>query len=224
GRPLPGTLECPLGRETGLAQVEWKDGWPYIKQTDGSLGNTPPDYVEVKGSIALLPGEKDKNLVGKRADEYCRVTKYEFKDREFLADFKGLRVPLGPLEGKKAKRFSLDANPGFLRIYGGESPISNFEQGLLARRQRDFVFEAETKVYFEPDYFQQLAGLTYRYDEDTQYNLCITYDEELGKVLQFQEFMLGTYREGQKTGLPKDAPVWLKVSANYDKAYSCFHH
>ena len=105
-----------------------------------------------------------------------------------------------------------------MRIVGGQSPVSTFEQGILCRRQTDFVFEAETKLYFEPTYFQHLAGLTYRYSETTQYNLCVTYDEELGKVIQFQSFMLGDYREGQKIAVPKDGPLWLKVSANYDTA------
>ncbi len=215
GRPLPGTPNCPLGRETSFAELKWKDDWPWVMQPDGSLQNTPPDYVEVPGKASLLPGEKDRELVGKRADEYCRVTKYTFNDLDFLADFKTLRFPI---MGKKNKRFSINARKGFLRIVGGQSPISTFEQGILCRRQTDFVFEAETKVYFEPNYFQQLAGLTYRYSETTQYNLCVTYDEQLGKVIQFQSFMLGEYKEGQKTPLPKDAPVWLKVSANYQSA------
>ena len=215
GRPLPGTKNCPLGRETSFAEIKWQDDWPWVMQADGSLKNTPPDYVEVPANAEPLPGEKDRNLIGKRADEYCRVTKYTFNDLDFLADFKTLRLPIF---GKKSKRFSISARKGFLRIVGGQSPVSTFEQGILCRRQTDFVFEAETKLYFEPTYFQHLAGLTYRYSETTQYNLCVTYDEELGKVIQFQSFMLGDYREGQKIAVPKDGPLWLKVSANYDTA------
>lgn len=22
---------CPLGRETGIARIEWRDGWPYVE-------------------------------------------------------------------------------------------------------------------------------------------------------------------------------------------------
>ena len=29
---------------------------------------------------------------------------------------------------------------------------------------------------------------------------------------------MGDYREGQKIAVPKDGPLWLKVSANYDTA------
>lgn len=215
GRPLPNEAYCPLGRETSFAEIKWQDDWPYVVQPDGSFRNTPPDYVEVP-DVPLYEGEKDRNVVGKRADEYCRVTKYDFNTNDYLADFKTLRLPL---YGKKVKRFSTTARKGFLRITGGQSPISNFEQGIVARRQTDFIFEAETKMDFTPDYFQQLAGLTYRYDEDSQYNLCLTYDEELGKVLQFQSYMLGEYSEGQKIKLNDSGSVWLKVNANYEKAY-----
>ncbi len=216
GRPLPGTLNCPLGRETSFAEIVWKDDWPWVVQPDGTFDNIPPDYVEIPENVKPYSGEVDRNLVGKKADEYCRVTKYDFNTKDFLADFKTLRFPIF---GKKQKRFSIEANKGFLRITGGQSFVSTFEQGIIARRQTDFVFEAETKVYFEPTYFQHLAGLTYRYDEFTQYNLCVTYDEQLGKVLQYQEFMLGNYKEGQKIPLKADSPVWLKVTVNYDKAY-----
>lgn len=210
-------LHCPLGRETGIAELEWKDDWPWVKQTDGSLKNMPPDYVELPWDVEKLPGEKDRNLVGNKADDYCRITKYDFNDKRFFLDFKTLRYPISIKKHKQ--RFSIDAKKGFLRITGGQSCVSNFEQGLLARRQTDFCFEAETKVFFEPTYFQQLAGLTYRYDEDTQYNFCITYDEKLGKVLQYQSFMLGKYEGGIKIPLKENAPVWLKVTVKYHKAY-----
>lgn len=208
GRPLPGTQCCTLGRETGIAQLSWVDDWPRLMQPDGTLANTPPDYIEVPYAVLEFPGEKDPTLVGKSADEYCRVTKYTFEDKTFLKDFKVLREPIDET------RYSINARPGFLRITGGQSPVSAFTQGLIARRQQDFCFEAETKVYFEPDYFQQLAGLTWRYDEDTQYNLCITYDEEKGKILQFQSFMLGQFEALEPIALRANEPVWLKITVN----------
>ncbi|MCQ2610760.1 MAG: glycoside hydrolase family 43 protein [Treponema sp.] len=228
GRPLPGTKKCTLGRETSIAKMIWKDDWPYVIQPDGSLQNTPPEYVEIPADVELLAGEKDRNLVGGKSDDYCRVTRYDFIKKDFLADFKALRYSL--FSKKHRQRFSLDARPGFLRIYGGQSFVSNFDKALIARRQTDFVFEAETKIYYEPSSFQHLAGLTYRYDEDTQYNLCVTYDEELGKVLQFQAFMAseavtpkpavcGEYFEGLKIKLQENQPVWLKLTVNYRDAY-----
>lgn len=213
GRPLQGSYDCPLGRETGIAQMTWVDDWPRVMQPDGTLQNTPPAYIEVPYEVEPLPGEKDLNLVGKSADEYCRITNYTFNDKTFLKDFKVLREPIDE------KRFSISSKQGVLRITGGQSPVSNFTQGLIARRQRDFCFEAETKMNFEPDNFQQLAGISWRYDEDTQYNLCVTYDETRGKILQFQSFMLGKFEMGEPVVLKANESIYLKLTVNYSNGY-----
>ena len=133
GRPLPGTERCVLGRETGIAEIEWKDDWPWVKQPDGSLQNFPPDYIEVEGDGEIMPGHGAVHP----------AEKYTFNNNDFLLDFKTLRVPVDP------KRFSTTDRPGWLRIYGGQSPVSTFEQGILCRRQTDFEFEAETKMEFK---------------------------------------------------------------------------
>lgn len=31
GRPLPNTNRCTLGRETGINEIVWENGWPYLK-------------------------------------------------------------------------------------------------------------------------------------------------------------------------------------------------
>lgn len=227
GRPLPGMLNCPLGRETSIAELTWKDDWPYVMQPDGTLQNTPPEYVEVPIEVNTLPGERDLAQLGGTADDYCKLTRYNFSKNDFLADFKTLRYPI--FSKKHKERFSLDARPGFLRIYGGQSFVSDFEQSIIARRQSDFCFEAETKVHFEPTYFQHLAGMCYRYDERNQYNLCITYDENLGKVLQVQAVLTpkelahipnckSEYSESLKISLKENSPVWLKLVVNYNEA------
>ncbi len=54
--------------------------------------------------------------------------------------------------------FSLTEAPGSLRLFGRESIGSWFEQALVARRQEDFSFRAETEIAFDPEHFQQAAG------------------------------------------------------------------
>lgn len=201
GRPLPGRLDCPLGRETGIAEIEWKDGWPFVKQTDGSLANTPPDFVDAPcelRSAQTSPG------AGR-----CH---YTFGDKSFLRDFKTLRYPID------GGRFSIEERKNFLRIRGGQSPWSFHEQGILARRQTDFKFSAETKIYFEPDYFQQYAGLVYRYDEETQYLLQVTHDEEKGKILQLNTIMPNDFERGIEIPLQKNSPVWLRLEVDGERA------
>lgn len=196
GRPLPGTERCVLGRETGIAELEWKDGWPWVKQTDGTLGNVPPDYIELEGSGEIAAGQ---GMVHP-------AEIYRFKDTEFLLDFKTLRIPFDE------KRFSIFERPGFLRIYGGQSPVSCFEQGLLARRQTDFSFEAETKLEFEPESFQQFAGMVYRYDEETQYLCAVTRHEQKGKVIQVMTIMPEGFVREMEMPVDEHKPVWIKLS------------
>ena len=200
GRPLPGTIDCVLGRETGLAEIEWKDDWPYVKQTDGSLGNTPPDYVDIP---VAENGAKEQHFPGQGKIHYV------FDKESSLQDFKTLRTPA-------TDRYSLTERPGWLRLIGGQSPWSFYEQSIFARRQTDFCFKAETKIDFEPDYFQQYAGMTYRYDEETQYLLQVTYSETRGKILQLNTIMPNSFEQGMEIAL-KPGPVWMRLDVNYNK-------
>jgi xylan 1,4-beta-xylosidase len=66
---------------------------------------------------------------------------------------------------------------GVLRLFGGDSPVSDFRQSMLVRRQTDFNFEARTSLTMHGSNFQQMAGLIYRYDERTHYFLRVSYDD-----------------------------------------------
>lgn len=205
GRPLPGTKLCPLGRETGLAEIQWKDDWPYVVQANGTLGCIPPAEINVE---VESDAEKTQCSPGGEA------VRYDFKDDSYRSDFKSLRVPMGE------DRCSIRKNPGVLILKGGQSPWSFYEQSVLARRQMHFCFRAETKIDFEPDYFQQYAGLTYRYDEESQYLLQVGYDEKLGKVLQLNTILPDIpffFKPGVAIPI-KEGPVWLRLDVEYSKA------
>ena len=96
---------------------------------------------------------------------------YEFNSLAFAADFMSVR---------SYPKFSIEKN-NVLRLWGGNSPCCNFEQGLLVRRQEDFIFTAVTSLKLHARNFQQMAGLIYRYDEDTHYFLRISHDKAAGK-------------------------------------------
>ena len=86
--------------------------------------------------------------------------------------FKTLRTPFDDEMG------SLAARPGWLRLYGRESPISWQRQSLVARRVQHFACEAETELEFAPESFQQMAGLMLMYDASNFFFLHLTRDEE----------------------------------------------
>uniref|UniRef100_S0DFD1 Glycoside hydrolase family 43 protein n=1 Tax=termite gut metagenome TaxID=433724 RepID=S0DFD1_9ZZZZ len=70
GRPLPGTRFCPLGRETAINELIWKEGWPYLK--NGTM--IPDQYFEGYGE------QKPPEAVA-----------YDFKSERFFLDFQFLR-------------------------------------------------------------------------------------------------------------------------------------
>ena len=156
GRPLPGRRDCVLGRETALAELQWVDDWPVL--TDG--GNRPHETLTVEPELAP------------RRPAAPLAKTYEFFDEDFRRDFMTLRIPWDPAT------FSITERPGWLRIRGKESLVSIHRQALIARRQTDFCFTARTVMDFEPNSFQQMAGLIYRYDESAQYYLRATWDED----------------------------------------------
>lgn len=150
---------CPLGRETALQKLEWHDGWPYVVGgKEGSIEVEAPKLEEVK------------------FDPSYKVVETFDTDRLNI-NFQTLRVPFDEKLG------SLKDRTGHLRLYGQESLTSHFTQSLVARRWECLDFEAETKLQFEPDTFQQAAGLVNYYNTENWTALQITYDEEIGKVL-----------------------------------------
>ncbi len=200
GRPLPGTRNCPLGRETGIAELEWREDWPYIKYSDGSKN-------ELYGaSVPKWPPLKFEGPVAGEAAAISRSKRYTFDGKSIDPAFKTLRMPGDPAI------YSLTARPGFLRLRGGQSPVSRYQQTLLARRQEDFSFDAETFLEFDPQSFQELAGLSWRYDEDNQYFLALTHDEEKGKVIAVHSIDGGKYSCTDSTSVGNAKGVWLGLS------------
>ncbi|HTY43339.1 MAG TPA: family 43 glycosylhydrolase, partial [Thermoanaerobaculia bacterium] len=104
-----------LGRETSIQKIVWdKDGWPRLAQG----GVLPAQEVADPGLPAVTfpaPAERD-----------------DFDKPELAIPWNTLRYPLN--EG----RASLTERPGFLRLKGHESIVSNFDNTIVARRQRAF--------------------------------------------------------------------------------------
>ena len=152
---------CPLGRETAIQKLYWKDNWPYL------AGGNPPS-VEVQA-----PGFPEH----KWEQDYPATD--NFDSGTLNHHFQTLRVPFNAEIG------SLTARPGYLRLYGRESLNSLFTQSLVARRWQSFNFTAETKLEFYPDSFQKQAGIVCYYNTKNWTAFHITSNEEGGRVLDF---------------------------------------
>lgn len=131
------------------------------------------------------------------ADHPLMQRQYSFQS-ELHEDFQWLRTP------QPDEIFSLAERPGYLRLIGRESPGSLFVQSLVARRQQAFRYTATTCVEFEPDNFQQMAGLICYYNQHKFHYLYISHDEDIGRYLNIMSC------QGDLAGLHAMAPMNLK--------------
>jgi len=158
GRPISGQDEgsfCPLGRESGIDRVVWRDDWMYLERGGMVAGVTvaAPDDATASGPQAVR-----RKLGGRLAPE-----------------FQWLRTP------EPARIFREDAD--CLMLIGREGVGSWFEQALVARRQEHHAYVAETTMDFSPATYQQAAGLTTYYNAHKYHAVVVTHDAELGRVL-----------------------------------------
>jgi len=150
---------CPLGRETSIAKVEWREGWPRV-----SGGNRPAPEIEC--ALEEHPWE----------DRSYPATDH-FNDSKLNINFQTLRIPLGE------DMMSLTARPGNLRLYGADSLTSTFDQAHVARRWQSLDFDAGTSVAFAPRNLQQMAGIANYYNTQNWTALYVTFSEEKDRVL-----------------------------------------
>lgn len=189
---------CPLGRETAIQKMEWRDGWPYVVgPLEGSAEVEAPKVPEVK-----FP------------PTYAEIDNFEAE--KLNINFNTLRIPFTEKIG------SLSARKDHLRLYGNESLTSKHTQSLVARRWQSFDFEAETAVDFRPANHQQGAGLVCFYNTDNWSAFQVRYDDRYGRIL---ELTIGdnfnfTQPLLDKIIVPGDADyVYLKVTVKKDVYY-----
>ena len=161
GRPLPNRGTCTLGRETAIQAVRWgDDGW--LRTLDGSAG------AELRVPAPGLPEHRFE----------AEPERDDFDTPQLPMALQWLRSPWPD------ELFSLSARPGHLRLFGRESMGSLFKQALVARRQQAHCYSASTSLEFEPQHFQQQAGLVCYYSGSKFHYLYVSHDEAQGKHLR----------------------------------------
>jgi xylan 1,4-beta-xylosidase len=202
GRPIRNRGRCILGRETAIQKMVWStDGW--LRTDDGK--GVP--YLEVPAPD--LPACVFPDLP-KRQD---------FDSPELPLEFQWLRSPW------PAELFSLTERPGYLRIFGRESQGSLFNQALVARRQQAHCYSAATLMDFEPEQFQQLAGLICYYNSSKFHYLYVSCDEEIGKHIRVMSCLpdqVQTDAFSPPVPIPSGVPVDLRVEVDYERLLFAF--
>lgn len=156
-RPLPGRFS-PLGRETAIQKCVWReDDWLYLE--DG--GTLPQIDVPGLGAAIARPPQKIER---------------DFTGASLPQEFQWLRTPL------PERLFTLTGSA--LRLIGRESVGSWYEQSLVARRQEHLTYRAETVLSaFDPETYQQAAGLTTYYNRHKFHFLAVSWSEQTGRCL-----------------------------------------
>ena len=161
GRPLKNRGRCTLGRETAIQKMVWgEDGWLRTERGDALPTATTPAPVL---PVHEFPAEP---------------VRYDFDAAELPSAFQWLRSPWPDA------LFSLTERPGHLRLFGRESLGSHFAQSLVARRQDAHCYSASTRVEFDPEHFQQAAGLICYYNASKFHYFYVSHDESVGKHLR----------------------------------------
>ncbi|PWT96142.1 MAG: glycoside hydrolase 43 family protein [Blastocatellia bacterium] len=203
GRPLRNRGRCVLGRETAIQKMVWdEDGWLHTADQQA----VPLTIVEGP-RLPLHEFPKPK-------------TRQNFDDSILPIDFQWLRSPWAD------ELFSLTARPGYLRVYGRESIGSLFRQGLVARRQQSHCYTAVTAIDFEPEDFQQMAGLVCYYSGSKFHYFYITHDDVLGRHLRVMSSLPDQAQLDAFTPpipISRRVPIHLRVEVDFERllfAYS----
>jgi len=209
GRPLRNRGRCTLGRETAIQQMIWgKDDW--LRTLDGqglpTLETPAPALRSPRSSVE----EGDLDHAASRS----RVFRYDFDEAQLPIDFQWLRTPWPD------EIFSLTARPGFLRLLGRETIGSLFRQSLVARRQQSHCYSASAVIEFEPEHFQQMAGLVCYYNNTKFHYLYLSRDESLGHHLRVMSCVPDSAQADAFTAplaIPAGKPVHLRVEVDYER-------
>ncbi len=194
-RPIPTKGRSILGRETALQKMKWTDdGWFRLEHG----GNKPKVNVQAP-DLPEHPWEAEP-------------VRDDFNSEKLNINFASLRIPLDE------DTMSLKERPGYLRLKGKESLGSRHKQSLVARRQQAFRYTATTCLEFEPEGFQQMAGLICMYDRQNFYYLRVSHDDELGKCIGIVTAQNNVVNQPvQDVSINAWNSVYLRVMVDYDE-------
>ena len=161
------------------------------------------------------PRSKSRDRTSPRTRFRPPAARSDFDGGTLPIEFQWLRSP------QPEDLFSLSARPGHLRLYGRETIGSLFRQSLVARRQQAHCFSASALVDFEPEHFQQMAGLVCYYGGAKFHYLHVSHDETLGRYLAVMSALPDSPQADAftaKVAIPA-GPVELRVEVDEERMY-----
>jgi xylan 1,4-beta-xylosidase len=234
GRPIPNRGRCTLGRETAIQKMVW-GGDDWLRTLDGlgiptietpgpvcrevTVGATGSSASSSPVSSSSLDKITAQYLEEQLLDRENNHVHYGFDEPQLPIDFQWLRTP------SPEEIFSLTARPGFLRLVGRETIGSLFRQSLVARRQQAHCVSVATIVEFEPQHFQQMAGLVCYYNTAKFHYLHISHDERIGKHLRVMSCLPDSTQADAFTppiAIPAGKRVHLRAEIDFERLYFAY--
>lgn len=185
----------PMGRESAIQQIWYRDGWFHTSPEAGAAHDPLP---AVDSGVAGQPSA------------YKIDRQYQFSPRGLHPDFSWLRL------ADTSEIFSLEERPGHLRLFGRDAIGSTFYHSLVARRQTEWNYSASVTLDYDPDDFQQWAGLVTYYNCHKFHYLYVSHDPKLGRCLDIascagDQSMQLTFPTWEERVALEDGPVELAV-------------
>jgi xylan 1,4-beta-xylosidase len=202
GRPLRNRGRCTLGRETAIQKMVWgSDDW--LRTLNGQ-GLPTLETPAPKLDAHPFPSVPSRN---------------DFDSPQLPIEFQWLRTPW------PEEIFGLTIRPGYLRLHGKETIGSAFRQSLVARRQQSHCASAATVVEFEPEHFQQSAGLVCYYNSTKFHYLFISNDDAIGKHVRVMSCLPDSPQTDAFTAplaIASGKPVHLRVEIDHERLYFAY--
>src|SRR6185436_4355703 len=107
-----------------------------------------------------------------------------------------------------------------LRLHGREGVGSIFWQSLVARRQQSHCYTASTSMEFEPEHFQQMAGLICYYNSAKFHYFYLSHDETIGTHLRVMSAIpdqVQTDAFSDPIPVPSGAAIELRVDVDEER-------
>jgi xylan 1,4-beta-xylosidase len=179
-----------LGRETFLAPVTWKNGWPVVNNgEDISMKMKVP-------TLPLHPFEEKPN------DDFNSETlglKWNF-----------LRYP------PDSSLWNLTGRKGWLMLKGTASDLNDrLPKTFIGRRQQDYYFEATTLLDFDPASVNEEAGVTLLMNDKHHYEIFISRNSKGQRTINAR-YRIGTMSHVVASEVIAEYPVEIKIEGDTD--------
>jgi xylan 1,4-beta-xylosidase len=176
-----------LGRETAMDPITWTaDGWPIINNLKG------PSVLQKKPNLPECV--------------WTDTTIDDFDTDVLSPEWMFPRIP---------KENSYYLKDSCLHLKGDISDMNNTEcRSVLVKRQKDFCFTAECKIYLPKIEDGQEVGMTCYYDENTYLKFGV-FGRKNDCTVKINEWIDDRYYERNEISLPPVESIELKIETKY---------